>query len=218
MDQREFIRQVQQMIGTEADGYYGANTGNAWVQWKEKHPELWAKGNVGPAGKKGTPGPPGITKTGEDFWSHLILREGFRAQVYTDSLGKRTIGIGTLMPLTQYECEMCGISPDLADSDELAVTKNQAKKIANLRLKKNWSDLMRLREDIIVTLPHDVQDALKHVVFQLGPGGLDKFPSMWRALKEGDYAEAIVQARDSAWYQQTPVRTDDLTDVFARHT
>lgn len=154
---------------------------------------------------------------GHGFFEHLELREGYRQKVYTDSLGKRTIGIGTLMPLTETECKKHDIPVELRDSDDLELNKQQAVSIAEGRLERNWDELVRLRGGIIYKLPDDVKDALAHVVFQLGPAGLNGFPSMWRALDNGNYEEAIVQARDSRWYKQTPVRTDDLTDVFERY-
>jgi hypothetical protein len=58
-------------------------------------------------------------------------------------------------------------------------------------------------------VPDDWNDFLIIMTFQLGINGVKKFKRMMTALKAKN-REAIVQAKDSLWYRQTPNRVDDM--------
>ena len=66
-------------------------------------------------------------------------------------------------------------------------------------------------------------EALASVNFQLGTGWRRKFPSAWKALKSGNYDEAIDQviyqnpknkSKKSAWSTQTPTRVNDFVNAI----
>ena len=122
---------------------------------------------------------------------NIKISEGFRGEPYNDSLGKPTIGFGTLLPLSESESEL----------------------ILKSRLHTKMAQLVKA-EPFMQELPSDVKDTLYEMSYQLGVGGLLKFKKMWKALKEGDYKEAYIQALDSRWAEQTPNRAEKLANVF----
>ncbi|MFP8437918.1 glycoside hydrolase family protein [Klebsiella aerogenes] len=119
-------------------------------------------------------------------------------RVYKDSLGFPTIGYGHLL------------KP--GESFPNGITEETANKIL-------YDDMVSARNDsykLGLALPNDWQDFMVLMVFQLGITKTRQFKKMIAALKKGDYKEAVVQAKSSAWYVQTPNRVDamiaDLTN------
>lgn len=119
-------------------------------------------------------------------------------RVYKDSLGFPTIGYGHL--LKPGESFPNGITEETADKilyDDMVSARNDSYKLG-------------------LALPSDWQDFMVLMVFQLGITKTRQFKKMIAALKKGDYKEAVVQAKSSAWYVQTPNRVDamiaDLTN------
>jgi lysozyme len=119
--------------------------------------------------------------------------EGYVGMPYKDSLGKPTIGYGTLLPLTKEE-------------SELLLTHRLSEKIKELRV----------YEPFVSELPANVQDVISEMCYQLGVGGVLKFKKMWNALKVGNYNEASRQMMDSVWAKQTPNRAKKLSEIMAQ--
>ena len=113
--------------------------------------------------------------------------EGFRGMPYDDSLGKPTIGYGTLLPITESEADL----------------------LLKSRMYQKKEELERA-EPFFAELPKEKQDILLEMAYQLGVGGLLKFRKMWKALKRFDYEEAAKEALDSRWAKQTPKRAEEL--------
>ena len=122
----------------------------------------------------------------------LVLDEGFEGMPYKDHLGKDTIGIGTLLPITKEEA-MLLLETRLAD------------KIKELLDKKPW----------IADLPEEVQIVLGNMGYQLGINGLLKFEKMLMALKEGKFTLAASHGLDSRWAKQTPKRAKKLMKIIS---
>ena len=136
----------------------------------------------------------------------LRQREGFRSDVYLDSLGKPTVGHGHLLPEEYIERE--GETPFTDQQLDQFFYEDQetAEAAAKRNAKKygvKWDDLNR-RE----------QTALTSMAFQLGETGQGKFENMWTKLAAGDKQGAALEALDSAWAGQTPQRAKDVHDAF----
>lgn len=113
--------------------------------------------------------------------------EGFRSEVYKDSLGFDTIGYGTKMPLSEFEAEL----------------------ILRHRLDAKIEELVNEKQ-IVLALPSDKQFILYEMAYQLGVSGLVKFKKMWIALESKDYFAASEEMLDSRWAKQTPRRANEL--------
>lgn len=113
---------------------------------------------------------------------------------YVDTEGYATVGYGH--KILDSEREKCKNGISAIDADLLLA----------------W-DIDRTIKDVKtlgLDLPKDWQDFLVIMAFQLGLGGVKKFKKMIAALHRKDWKEAIIQAKDSLWYRQTPNRVKDM--------
>ncbi|HBQ8072870.1 TPA: glycoside hydrolase family protein [Klebsiella pneumoniae] len=114
--------------------------------------------------------------------------------MYKDTEGYWTIGYGhKVLPneMQKYKDGINAMDADLLLAWDIDRTKKDLATLG-LVLPKDWEDFM-----IIMT-------------FQLGLGGVKKFRKMIAALKVQNWKEAIVQAKDSLWYRQTPNRLNAM--------
>ena len=145
-----------------------------------------------------------------DRLKRLVARqEGFRADVYRDTLGFWTVGCGHLVSrdktLTASEARaLCGAP----------WTREQA-------LAELGRHLEEVERDIDSTygwaasLPALVREGLIDMAYQLGLRGVKGFPRMLTALKAGDYAQAQERALQSVWAtEQTPSRAAEVAGML----
>ncbi|MDV2872427.1 glycoside hydrolase family protein [Phytobacter diazotrophicus] len=111
---------------------------------------------------------------------------------YKDSLGKLTIGCGHLV--LKNENFNDGIT----------------EKEADILLSRDLANVILEVQSLGLNVPDDWNDFLIIMTFQLGINGVKKFKRMINALQVKNFREAIVQAKDSLWYRQTPNRVDDM--------
>lgn len=133
---------------------------------------------------------------------NIIAHEGYRREIYKDSVGKPTVGYGFLV---------AALSPDelkLNGGKAEPMSREVADKILNLKLKK-------LKKRLFGCLPwlesksQGVQDTLIEMAYQLGLAGLMSFRHTLGCIEAGDYAQAARNLRASPLYRQTPKRVED---------
>ena len=138
----------------------------------------------------------------DDVKSRIKKHEGFSAKVYSDSLGKGTIGYGHL--LTEEDDFVEGVIYD--------------KDILESLFDKDFDKAKQGMEELVGTL--DIAMAAKGIiiemVFQLGKTGVSKFKNMFAALNEFDYTRAAEEMLNSAWYRQTPSRCEELSNLMRK--
>ena len=117
--------------------------------------------------------------------------EGFIGMPYKDSLGKDTIGIGTLLPLS----------------------KKEARLLLKSRLNNKIVSLFK-EKDFVLDFTEEKQEVLYEMVYQLGVSGLLNFKKMWKALEEKDFKTAAAEGLDSRWAKQTPNRAKKLMSIL----
>ena len=136
----------------------------------------------------------------DDLNARIKEHEGFRDQVYKDSLGFATSGYGHLvLPNDPYE-------------EGVTYSKEDLEKVFDGDFDTACSNANQLIKDL--PLHHQAKCVLIEMVFQLGIGGVSKFKNMWKALGEGDYQTASEEMLDSRWAKQTPKRATDLSNVM----
>jgi len=126
----------------------------------------------------------------DDLIERIKDDEGFRGNVYKDSLGYDTVGYGTKMPITKLEATM----------------------LLRGRLYQKKEELER-KEPYFKYLPEPIADVVLEMAYQLGVNGVLKFKRMWKALKDGDYDKAANEMLDSRWAVQTPNRAKRLSNI-----
>ena len=136
----------------------------------------------------------------DDLKARIKEHEGFRDQVYKDSLGFATIGYGHL------------VLPNDPYKEGVTYSKEDLEKVFDGDFDTACSNANQLIKDL--PLHHQAKCVLIEMVFQLGIGGVSKFKNMWKALGEGDYQTASEEMLDSRWAKQTPKRATDLSNVM----
>ena len=133
----------------------------------------------------------------DDLKARIKEHEGYRDQVYKDSLGFATIGYGHLiLPTDPYE-------------EGATYNKEDLDKVFDDDFNTAYSNANQLIKDL--PLHHQAKCVIIEMVFQLGIGGVSKFKNMWKALGEDDYQTASEEMLDSRWAKQTPKRAEELS-------
>ena len=128
--------------------------------------------------------------------------EGFRNTVYSDSLGKATIGYGHL----------------LTEDDDFEEGIQYDKSLLENLFDKDFNNAAYNAEQLLegYTVAPLAREVIIEMVFQLGIGGVSKFKKMFAALKEYDYLLASAEMLNSAWYRQTPSRCEELSNLMRK--
>jgi len=126
--------------------------------------------------------------------------EGFRDQVYVDTLGYRTIGYGHKV-----------LDTDPFKDGEV-YPQEMLEKVFDEDFAKAKEGADRLLDHL--DPPEDAVNVVISMVFQLGEAGVSKFKNMFVALENEDYAEAASQMLDSRWHMQTPARCQELANIM----
>ncbi len=119
----------------------------------------------------------------------LMRDEGFRADVYVDTIGKRTCGYG-------HNLDENPLS-DLT----FPITEVQAVQILG-------ADVERISRFLVQSLPWvtTLDDArygvLQNMAFNMGVNGLLGFHRTLADVQAGAYATAAADMKDSAWYNE----------------
>ena len=133
----------------------------------------------------------------DDLKARIKEHEGFRDQIYKDSLGFATIGYGHLVldtdPFIEGQSYPKEHLEKVFDGD-FNIAKDNANKLIG-----------------DIALNHQAKCVIIEMVFQLGIGGVSKFKNMRKALGEGDYQTASEEMLDSRWAKQTPKRAESLS-------
>ena len=180
-----------------AQGQYGAPT-------DEGDGSDMLSGAEGADVERGGPGDDAIPTAADDDQAHQLAafkalmaradEEGRRNDVYPDSLGKPTVGIGHL------------VRPE----DGLKIGDKISDPQVDAYFQKDGAEaLQRAREQAAqagITDPAFIA-RLGAVNFQLGsktwPGA---FTKTWAKMMAGDYEGAAIEAANSKWFHQTPNR------------
>ena len=151
----------------------------------------------------------------EDFIQKLIAHEGLRLQVYQDSLGIDTIGIGRNLEdrgITKEELEWMDI-PDMAIVHTEGITEADAMYLAQNDVQIVEDELLRAHPCV------DGLDAVRQLIlvdmaFNMGVPRLCKFKKMWAAIHNEDFSTASKEMLDSRWANQVKLRATKLAHAM----
>ena len=150
------------------------------------------------------------TRIYQAFLDHLKLREGYRDNVYLDTLGNPTCGVGHVLTSEEQTKFATG---DVVKANVIDNWLSEDAQNAWFSAIQQLNDLGLNNLDFLL--------ALGSVNFQLGTNWKNKFPSAYKALKDRNYEEAISQIStgsgtngQSKWKEQTPVRVEDFINAI----
>lgn len=138
-----------------------------------------------------------------EFERLMMIREGVRYEVYRDSRGLPTVGIGHL------------VTP----GDNLAVGDRITQARVDVLFEVDGSRAFDAAIEQCIEagindptfLPY-----LASVNFQIGTAWPKNFPNTWRLICAGFYESAAANLNGSAWRQQTPTRVVDFQQALKR--
>jgi len=129
----------------------------------------------------------------KDTISQLKVDEDVRQDVYRDTKGNLTVGVGHLVTLAD----------NLRFGDTIPIDK------VNEYLNQDYATVERAAANVvpdIASMPENVQCALVNMAYNMGGGGLAEFHNTIAKLRSGDYEGAANNLVQSKWYTETGVR------------
>ena len=145
----------------------------------------------------------------------LVVSEGLCLQVYKDTLGIDTIGIGRNLEdrgITKEELDWMDI-PNIDVVYEMGITEADAVYLAT-------NDVQIVEEELVRAHPCvDRLDSVRQLIvidmaFKLGVPRLCKFKKMWAAIHEEQYDVAAKEMLDSRWARQVKGRATKLANAM----
>ena len=151
----------------------------------------------------------------EHLLQELVKHEGLRLQVYQDTLGIDTIGIGRNLKdrgISKEELDELDI-PTIDHVYEYGITEADAMLLAE-------NDVQIVEEELLRAHPcvEDL-DAVRQLVlvdmaFNMGVPRLCKFKKMWNAVHEQKFDIASKEMLDSRWANQVKSRSVKLANAM----
>ena len=151
----------------------------------------------------------------EKLLEELVKHEGLRLQVYQDTLGIDTIGVGRNLEdrgISKEELDELDI-PTIEHIYEYGITEADAMVLAQ-------NDVQIVEEELLRAHPcvEDL-DAVRQLVlvdmaFNMGVPRLCKFKLMWNAIHEKKFDIASKEMLDSRWANQVKSRAVKLSNAM----
>jgi len=129
----------------------------------------------------------------------LLSDEGYRTNVYEDTEGYLTVGIGH--KLTEQEKEIYKKGDYVASDIIKKWTTNDITKFSNIA-EEGMTEMNLLNSDIY----QNHKEKWVSFFYQLGKDGGLKFENMFDAIRQGNGQAAHDEALNSLWAKQTPKR------------
>lgn len=155
----------------------------------------------------------------------LEIDEGVKYEVYFDSLGFPTFGIGHLITKNDVEDFIVrktypfAYNPKLSAQEKLLLFKQSPRriKISESTVKKAFEkDIKNVLEDCRKLFDNfdemfeELKQIIANMMFNLGLAKLSQFVNLIKAIKRGDYEAAAQSMENSLWYKQVGKRAERL--------
>ncbi|CAH0149635.1 hypothetical protein SRABI106_00415 [Rahnella aquatilis] len=155
-----------------------------------------------------------------NLYDMLRFDEGLKLELYKDTEGYWTIGVGSLITKLQSKIEAIKIMDKiLSRSTNGKITPQESEILFN----KGIQNALRGIQSTTLSETHKMMDeprrmALMNMVYQLGIAGVLGFRKMINHLNAGNYRAASLEALNSKWARQTPNRARRVTAVMSTGT
>lgn len=149
------------------------------------------------------------------FLDKLIEHEGMVLDVYKDSLGIDTIGIGRNLKdrgISKDELDYMDI-PNMDAVYQHGISEADARYLAMNDIRIVEVELCRVHS-CVEDLDSVRQLILMDMAFNMGVPRLCKFKNMWNAIYEQNYEAASREMMDSRWARQVGRRAVILSDAM----
>jgi GH24 family phage-related lysozyme (muramidase) len=133
--------------------------------------------------------------------------EGEVLEIYKDSLGYLTFGVGHLV--TEDD-------PEFGQPEGTPVSQERVDDVYAIDFIKHVNETKHVCENNNIefdNLPEDIQHVLVNMCFNLGAHRLGKFRNMLYACSVSDWEEMARQMEDSKWFGQVGRRSVELKEM-----
>jgi len=157
------------------------------------------------------------TKLTFDNILHFIKKhEGYRHEMYLDSRGIPTIGIGFNLtrPDAKYILQLVGANHSDIMQKKQSLSDDQIKQIFQICIKIAHEDAKKWMPTFD-TLPKNVKLAILDMSFNLGYPRLSKFIKTKDHILQGNYKLAAKELQNSKWATQVGDRAQSVISLFS---
>lgn len=140
--------------------------------------------------------------------AEIKRHEGEVLEVYKDSLGYLTFGVGHLIKDSDDEHGQPVGTP---------VSQERVDDVYDYDFDKHLDETIHLFEskggEDFYALPENIQHVLVNMTFNLGGTRFSKFNNMWKGVVSGDWEKVAVEMQDSKWFGQVGRRSVELQEM-----
>lgn len=134
----------------------------------------------------------------DEIVEEIALAEGWRSEIYLDSLGKETIGFGFLVK-------------------ELNLTKEEGMMILKRYVNERIESISKTQKWVL-DMPPEIQKVFVSMVYQMGLNGVLSFKKMIAHMKDSNWRMASVEMLDSKWARSdSPKRALKYAEIVKEH-
>ena len=134
--------------------------------------------------------------------------EGEVLEIYKDSLGYLTFGVGHLVKEDD---------PEFGQPEGTPVSQERVDEVYEIDFDKHVEECIHVFEskggEDFDSLPEDIQHVLINMTFNLGGTRFARFNNMWNAVIAGDWEKMAVEMEDSKWFKQVGRRSVELQEI-----
>lgn len=169
------------------------------------------------------PPPPAIIQQADDtklsfdeVLSFIKQHEGYRTEVYRDTLGIPTVGIGFNLtrPDAKKILNQVGVNYEDLVSKKINLTDNQIKEIFKITLKIAYNDAKTWIPNFD-NLPKNIKLAVLDMSFNMGLPRLSKFVKTKAYIQSKNYLKAGEEIQKSKWATQVGNRVKSIVNLFS---
>jgi GH24 family phage-related lysozyme (muramidase) len=144
----------------------------------------------------------------EKLMAEIKRHEGEVLEVYEDSLGYLTFGVGHLIKDSDDEHGQPVGTP---------VSQERVDDVYDYDFDKHLDETIHLFEskggEDFYALPENIQHVLVNMTFNLGGTRFSKFNNMWKGVVSCDWDKVAVEMEDSKWFRQVGRRSVELQEM-----
>jgi lysozyme len=134
--------------------------------------------------------------------------EGEVLEIYEDSLGYLTFGVGHLVK---------DDDPEFGHPVGTKISQERVDEVYEHDFEKHVEETIHVFEskggEDFYSLPEDIQHVLVNMTFNLGGTRFGKFNNMWKGVIANDWEKVAVEMEDSRWFKQVGRRSIELQEM-----
>ena len=142
--------------------------------------------------------------------------EGRRQQVYLDSAGHPTIGVGFNLDRSDapQKIKALGLNYSAVRQGQVTLNDAQIDQLFDADVDRAIADASMIVANF-KSIPENKQKIVVDMVFNLGAGGFSGFHNTIKAIENEDWQTAAQEMRDSRWFSQVGDRAVADVEVMA---